>query len=404
MAAPTSPGGTPKPEVLKDPKEALNGISPDYDWDLQYDDNVEKAAADNLVQEWDWVPMKDTIKRRLHQVIAMFLTNQEHLARRDHPSSDSTLVDITLNGPRTPLAEQQIQSTIAISPSAIEQRPSTQHGLILPPFTRRLNGESKLMPTRLTISEANEEMERMFGMLDEFEEYVHANEPTYRTTLNPFFDSHPPFTVQRICELLTRPSIYKSLGKFLRAFERNLLVSSTSDQYTVDTYTATVTQAALSPTLSDSALKLAMTPLFSPIPFLHPDLDPVTGQPISGGRNGTSAQTNPSPMLLNGDAEVDVPPSPRLGLVDELDDPSADSNHLADHPRALSATTNLAVAGTARAVVDMDDMDMDDADLFGSSMFPSANAGGGFASGGGGGAGASGSSAGGGPLGSLSDR
>ncbi|KAG8949548.1 hypothetical protein FRC04_008481 [Tulasnella sp. 424] len=374
--------GPSKPEVLRDPKDVLNGISSDYEWQLRYDDNIEKAAADNLVPDWDWLPMRDSLKRRLHQVIAAFLANQEHLARRDLSSSDATLVESTIGGPRTPLTEQHIQPTIAISPSAIEQRPSTQHGLILPPFPRRMNDDGKVMPTKLTVSEANEEMERIFGMLDEF-------------------DEHPPFTIQRICELLTRPSIYKSLGKFLRAFERTLLVTSTADQYTTDTYAATAAQSILSPTLSDSALKLAMTPLFSPIPFLHPDLDPVTGQPIPGGRNGTSAHATPSPMMLNGDTEVDVPPSPRLGLVDELDDPSADSNHLTDHPRALSSTTNLNNPNAVRAVVDMDDMEMDDADLFGSSMFPSASGGAGFNSNGNiGGA----SNGGGGPLGNLSDR
>ncbi|KAG8912317.1 hypothetical protein FRC01_005164 [Tulasnella sp. 417] len=342
MTASSSPAGPSKPEILRDPKEVLNGISQDYEWQLP---------------------------------------NQEHLARRDIPSSDATIVDVTIGGPRTPLTEQQVPATIAISPSVIEQRPSTQHGLILPPFPRRLNEDGKVMPTKLTISEANEEMERIFGMLDEF-------------------DEHPPFTIQRICELLTRPSIYKSLGKFLRAFERTLLITSTADQYTADTYAATAAQSVLSPTLSDSALKLAMTPLFSPIPFLHPDLDPVTGQPIPGGRNGTSAHATPSPMLLNGDTEVDVPSSPRLGLVDELDDPSADSNHLTDHPRAISATTNLPGLAT-RAVVEADDMDMEEADLFGSSMFTSAGGGTGFSGGGSTGVGGNGA---GGPLGSLSDR
>ncbi|KIO23104.1 hypothetical protein M407DRAFT_27429 [Tulasnella calospora MUT 4182] len=365
MTTSGSPAGPLKPEILRDPKDVLNGISQDYEWQLQYDDNLEKAAADNLVQDWDWLPMRDTLKRRLHQVIAAFLANQEHLARRDLPSSDATLVDVVIGGPRTPLTEQQVPATIAIAPSVIEQRASTQHGLILPPFPRRLNGEGKIMPTKLT------------------------------------FDEHPPFTIQRICELLTRPSIYKSLGKFLRAFERTLLITSTADQYTTDTYAATAAQSAFSPTLSDSALKLAMTPLFSPIPFLHPDLDPVTGQPIPGGRNGTSAHATPSPMLLNGD-EVEVPSSPRLGLVDELDDPTGDSNHLTDHPRAISSTTNLAGTGNARAVVDMDDVDMDEgADLFGSSMFSSAGGGAGFSSGGSAGGGGNNGGA---PLGSLSDR
>ncbi|KAG8999843.1 hypothetical protein FRB90_011928 [Tulasnella sp. 427] len=184
------------------------------------------------------------------------------------------------------------------------------------------------MPTRLTISEANEEMERMFGMLDEFEEYI-----ILRSHSSEFANSS-----------LVRVSTYKSLGKFLRAFERNLLVTST---------VRSVHGRHLHSNRDPSR----------PLAHTLQQRTQTRRQHIPGGRNRTSAQTNPSPMLLNGDAEVDVPPSPRLGLVDELDDPSADSNHLADHPRALSATTNLAVTGTARAVVDMDDMDMDDADL-----------------------------------------
>jgi len=188
----------------------------------------------------------------------------------------------------------------------------------------------------LTIGEANEELDHIFGMLNEFED-------------------HPPFTIQRICELLTRPGMYKSLGKFFRALDRTLLVTSTSDQYLADTFAG---QSSTSPVpgFSDGALKLSMTPLFSPIPFLHPELDPVTGQPV---RNGSSAAAPPSPMMLNDEVP---PPSPRLGLVDELDDPSADNNRMADHPRAISSTTNV------RRVVDIDDVDMDEADLFGASM------------------------------------
>ena len=58
---------------------------------------------------------------------------------------------------------------IAVSPTELEHRPSTLHGLVIPPFPQRLNN-NKLMPARMTVEEVNEEMERIFDMLNEFEE------------------------------------------------------------------------------------------------------------------------------------------------------------------------------------------------------------------------------------------
>ena len=57
------------------------------------------------------------------------------------------------------------QVPIAISPSVIEQRPG-QHVYPLP---RRATDE-KLMPSKMGAAELNEEMDRVFGMLNEFDE------------------------------------------------------------------------------------------------------------------------------------------------------------------------------------------------------------------------------------------
>ena len=150
-----------------------------------------------------------------------------------------------------------------------------------------------------------------------------------------FYFRHPPFTIQRVCELLFQPEkMYKSLGKYLRALERALLVTSTSDQYLENTFTDS-SPSNPNANVSDNTLRLATTPLFSPIPFLHPEMDPITGQVAASSVNG--AISAPSPMML--DEDVPTPPSPRLGLVDELDDPSPEGNHMSDHPKALSSTT-----------------------------------------------------------------
>lgn len=77
--------------------------------------------------------------------------------------SEATLVDI--------VQPQPDPQTITISPAAIEQRPSTQHGLIIPPFPRR-QADNKVLPAHLTIEETNEELDHIFGMLNEFDEWV----------------------------------------------------------------------------------------------------------------------------------------------------------------------------------------------------------------------------------------
>ncbi|KAG8942212.1 hypothetical protein FRC03_003505 [Tulasnella sp. 419] len=355
---------------------------------------MEKAAADNLVDHWDWNIMRDAIKYRIQNLVKAFLE------RRPPPSISRPRTELpqTPSGaalepelPATPLmTDHNNPAMISISPSAIESRPSTQHGLILPPFPPRpRNG--KILPREFSVSEANEMMEVVYNMIDEF-------------------DDHPPFTIQRVCELVVDPTAhYRQLGTWLRAVERSLLVTSTYDQFVLDTYA--VSSANESTAIADSTLKLATTPLFSPIPFLHPELDPITGQPItsSGSTNGVNGivESAPSPLALGdrrgvGESALspmalddresavgDIPPSPRLGLVDELDDPSDETNHMADHPQAITATTDLtsppmrSAASTSptadrmlvdnAAVVDDEGGDSSNVDLFGGSLFGSTS-------------------------------
>ena len=132
---------------------------------------------------------------------------------------------------------------------------------------------------------------------------------------------------------------YKYLGKYLRAVEKSLLVTSTWDSFPVSNsgepnHTALVASDSIgNMSLSSSVLS---TPLFSPIPFLHDD-----------ARRSQSHSPPPSPLMLPS-AEVSVSGNiPRadaseatgIGLVDELDDPSP--GHLSDHPHPISATTTV---------------------------------------------------------------
>lgn len=146
--------------------------------------------------------------------------------------------------------------------------------------------------------------------------------------------SYPPFTIQRVCELALNPQDhYSSVGKYLRAIERSLFVTSTWDQYALDTYALDNAGPSVVSSTAIETLKHATTPLFSPIPFLHHANSPP-----------------PSPFLLDdrpplpgdGTDENTLPePTSRPLKVDELDDPAAGQGHMADHPESFSATTTL---------------------------------------------------------------
>lgn len=143
-----------------------------------------------------------------------------------------------------------------------------------------------------------------------------------------------------MCELCLRPNEhYSYLGKYLRAVERSLLVTSTWDTFPAiseeDSNQITINQA----TISSSSISAPSTPMFSPIPFLHED-----------ARRSSSRSPPPSPLVLPAvaaggnltalpHAGAEGAEAKALGLVDELDDPSP--GHMSDHLQPISATTNV---------------------------------------------------------------
>jgi len=142
------------------------------------------------------------------------------------------------------------------------------------------------------------------------------------------FDDSPPFTIQRLCELCIQPKHhYTSVGKYLRAIEKSILVTSTWSSFPPLTQSE-IQSYGRSATLLGSTLQSApSTPLFSPIPFLHDD-----------ARRSKTRSPPPTPLSLN--PLADEPPEMKaLGLVDELDDPSP--GHMSDHPTALSSVTSI---------------------------------------------------------------
>lgn len=135
-----------------------------------------------------------------------------------------------------------------------------------------------------------------------------------------------PFTIQRVCELCVRPQEhYKVVGKYLRAVEKTLLVTSTWDSFPnpvcsepkVNGNGLTTTRLSIGPPTPPS------TPIFSPIPFLHSD---------ARARSKSRSPPRTSPNELH-----DVEPA--FGRVDELDDPRP--GHLSDGPTPISSTTTI---------------------------------------------------------------
>ncbi|OCH94953.1 PPP4R2-domain-containing protein [Obba rivulosa] len=260
-----------------------------FQWEPEYHQILEDIADTDIVNV-EWSLLKDIIKYKVEKNIALFLT-----------------------GGFKPEDKR---------PKPLE--PPQPGGLKLPPFPPRPRNESspnEAPKTILSEKEAEEFKNAIFELLDQFE-------------------SSPPFTIQRICELCLRPNEhYNYLGKYLRAVERSLLVTSTWDAFPAipeeDGKQATINQAAI----SSSSISTPATPMFSPIPFLHED-----------ARRSSSRSPPPSPLVLpamaSGGTFATLPhagaegaETKALGLVDELDDPSP--GHLSDHPQPISATTDV---------------------------------------------------------------
>ncbi|KAH9043316.1 PPP4R2-domain-containing protein [Lactarius pseudohatsudake] len=269
----------------------------DFQWSQGYDTTLERISSTDVL-EFD--PFPPTIVVALtHLNIAAFL------------------------------ADSHKTSSIYVPP--FSPRPSTNGGLKLPPFTSRERDESnpnEAPKAEYTVEEVAAAKETIYSQLDGFDS--------------------APFTIQRLADLCARPrENYTALGKYCRALEKSLFVTSTWNSFPPlpsqpkDTMGIAATRAGL---LSS----IPSTPLFSPISFLHDD-----------ARRSRSRSPPPSPLNLNGTehsggAPLDTDPlsiEPReLGLVDELDDPNP--GHLSDRPTALTSVTSIGGSSGAISLED----------------------------------------------------
>ncbi|KAJ7582859.1 PPP4R2-domain-containing protein [Mycena floridula] len=266
---------------------SLTDLPSDFTWDSTVHNALLERVASGALDEADNVPewplCRNAIKFKLIENTADFLTNN---SVPPPPPAVLVLTQSTASG-----------------------------GLKLAPFpSRHINQLMMNDPPVNYMSEpqALQLKQYIFSQLDQFDGF--------------------PFTIQRLCELCVYPKRhYKAVGKYLRAVEKSLLVTSTWDSFppVTDKVADSVSRGAIM--MGTATSSAPATPLFSPIPFLHND-----------ARRSQSRSPPPSPLVLGGSGSSTVEPlEPKaIGLVDELDDPSP--GHLSDHPVALSATTTVA--------------------------------------------------------------
>ncbi|KAF8631436.1 hypothetical protein AX17_005113 [Amanita inopinata Kibby_2008] len=201
-------------------------------------------------------------------------------------------------------------------------------GLKLPPFPPRKI--THMIPNETLVSymndrQANELKHHIFAQLHEFDS--------------------PPFTIQRLCELCVYPrKQYKSVGKYLRAVEKSILVTSTWDSFPAMSEKEQDMMAPGGLTLCSGRHSTPATPLFSPIPFLHDD-----------ARRSKSRSPPPSPLALGpvNDRNPNMLETKALGLIDELDDPSP--GHMSDRPTALTSVTTVTETGARPLIGSLED-------------------------------------------------
>ncbi|KAG6868279.1 hypothetical protein C0993_005564 [Termitomyces sp. T159_Od127] len=254
-----------------------------FKWLPEYDVMLDSVANTDVVDS-DWSVLRNVIKYKITENVTAFLKEKSSPPPPPPPFQPLTLVS---------------------------------GGLKLPPFPPRKQQRAPHMTpipvSYMTEAQANELKGYIFAQLDEF-------------------DTNPPFTIQRVCELCIHPfQHYNSIGKYLRAVEKSLLVTSTWNSFPPLAEVDRDPNGRSVFALGSTRQSAPSTPLFSPIPFLHDD-----------ARRSKSRSPPPSPLALGVSAVgVEIPEQlePRaLGLVDELDDPSP--GHMSDHPTALTSTTS----------------------------------------------------------------
>ncbi|EIW70043.1 hypothetical protein TREMEDRAFT_14806, partial [Tremella mesenterica DSM 1558] len=325
-----------------------------------FDPILHKLASTNTFDS-DWPTLQHHFRLALQATLPVFTSLGQPRSPSSHPQPGHAITDtpitssdakgdappeesLLLSPSRPTTGLLQTQGSLSHSPGSMTPsppedapvhpslRPSTRGGLVLPPFppldpNRRRGGRiqssypelpsrpngagpsrpmvlyvyddewdenvvigGKKLPGWLEEEDAKKEVDRLLQILDDLD--------------------YPPFTIQRLAELLIFPTgHHNTLGKYLRAVEKSLLVTTPWEPPSY-TYIPNGTQGAArsyfgvdSDSASDSGSEESTmppgsgTPMFSPIPFLAMDHDePWSEQHENGGDNKLGGLM--SPLIL----------------------------------------------------------------------------------------------------------
>ncbi|KAL7424178.1 hypothetical protein Q5752_001764 [Cryptotrichosporon argae] len=258
-----------------------------------YDPVLDKLVTDATF-DCDWPELRDRLRSALLAAPSLF--------RSLGPPQPRTLPPANFSSPLPPsLAPDSVPASpsrsIAPLPGADVDpalRPSTPGGLVIAPFPpldpnrrrRSINGVQgrpgfgvhpvdegydeeiviggRKMPGWMEEEEARRETEKVAERIDEL--------------------AYPPFTLQRLAELVLTPTLtHSSLGKFLRAVDKLLGVTTA---FQPPSYVPVPVDAGAASTARDDDSTVppgASTPMFSPVPFLTIRPEPTDGDEDGDG-------------------------------------------------------------------------------------------------------------------------
>nr|ODN87888.1 hypothetical protein L203_03092 [Cryptococcus depauperatus CBS 7841] len=299
---------------------------------LEKEAQLQQLAASNTFTT-DWPTLRSYFKSSLEDAHSLFLSqgpprlyrppkdlligSSEPLSKTDTPSSIPT-DDGKPPSESLLLSPSNTSSDVNVMDEDLQ--PSTLGGLVIPPFpplnrsSRQTpspvpmvrsssngsssvpNGMNKQQPITMDSGVMEEDMviggKKMTGWMEE------ARGRHEIERMSKLLDAIPPFTIQRLAELLLHPtSQYSTFGKFLRALEKCLLVtapwSPPSYTYVPSSFSARPGMAAMGTvsgekgTGEDSTVpEGSTTPLFSPISFLtHRSGDNMEEAAVSSGES-----------------------------------------------------------------------------------------------------------------------
>lgn len=389
--------------------DTIHDISPAFTWqnthadhlrhiadtdEYCYDDSVASSSTSTAAasRRYDWPTLKDAIKYRINECLEQELAESQDLLLHPaaalipfmHEDGDNTHIVPSSSShtavgdddePASPSRARGPENHANGTPPNPSQRP------YVPPADTQNFFPSKRQPvstttTPLTPAQVAAQRQILFSMLDDF-------------------DLQPPFTIQRVAELVLRPrQYYRSAHKWIAALKRCLAVTATRDAFPISPVQAPVggravnghaenngqqapdmtelemdrldglppaatadeTMAAAATTRPRSSHNASINdPLFSPIPFLvkhetaasangdHMDVTDNIPDLELGGADRTQAQmpgTDSTPREL-----VDFSSPPRSNSSGSMAaPPSAAVKSAADQDMAASEGPTATVA------------------------------------------------------------